>query len=78
MASHSDKCRNCELQAWQVTAEASGGPQNPSNQFLAAAAMFLVELTTADPHWAEWKETDITSVRYTLLRTVVAHIMVQK
>ena len=25
--------------------------------------MFLVELTRVDPHWAEWKETDVASVR---------------
>lgn len=44
-------------------ADASTGPQNASNQYLAAAAMFLVELTRADPHWAEWKETDVAAVR---------------
>lgn len=44
-------------------AEASPGPQNPSSQYLAAAALFVMELTRVDPHWAEWKETDVASVR---------------
>ena len=44
-------------------AEASAGPQNPSSQYLAAAALFVLELTRADPQWAEWKETDVTAVR---------------
>ena len=37
--------------------------------------MFLVELTRVDPHWAEWRETDVASVRYASLRRVVAHIL---
>ena len=45
-------------------ADASPGPLNPSAQYLAAAALFVIELTRTRPLWAEWKETDLASVRW--------------
>ena len=48
-------------QGWQQMAAAY---PNPTHQHLSAAAMFVLEVTRIDPHWAEWSETDVSAIRY--------------
>jgi len=51
---------NTLLQGWQLMA---GAYPNPTHQHLSAAAMFVLEVTRIDPHWAEWSETDVSAIR---------------
>lgn len=44
----------------------AGAYPNPTHQHLSAAAMFVLEVTRIDPHWAEWSETDVSAIRYRL------------
>ncbi len=52
------------LQGWRQMAAAY---PNPTHQHLSAAAMFVLEVTRIDPHWAEWSETDVSAIRCHLL-----------
>ena len=43
-----------------------------SQQHLAAAAMFCMEVTRFDPNWAAWSETDVSAVRSAEISTLSA------